>query len=42
MLHTNGSLTIQKLDLEHAGVYQCFLRNVAGETSKSTWLKVTT
>ncbi|WAQ96469.1 SDK-like protein [Mya arenaria] len=39
-LHPNGSLTVEKLDMDHAGVYQCFLRNIAGETSKATWLKV--
>jgi len=39
-LHANGSLTIVNLDLEHSGVYQCFLRNVAGEMSKPTWLQV--
>ncbi|KAL4239205.1 Protein sidekick-2 [Mactra antiquata] len=40
MLHSNGSLTVSQLDLEHAGMYQCFLRNIAGETSKATYLKV--
>lgn len=39
-LHPNGSLTVSQLDLEHDGVYQCFLRNAAGETAKATWLKV--
>ena len=39
-VHANGSLSVTKLDLEHAGMYQCFLRNAAGETSKSTWLTV--
>ncbi|XP_053380573.1 protein sidekick-2-like [Mercenaria mercenaria] len=39
-LHPNGSLAVSQLDLEHDGVYQCFLRNAAGETAKATWLKV--
>ena len=40
ILHDNGTLTVSRLDLDHAGVYQCFIRNEAGETSKSTWLRV--
>ena len=39
-MHDNGTLTVSRLDLDHAGVYQCFIRNEAGETSKSTWLRV--
>ena len=31
---------ISQLDLKHAGMYQCFVRNDAGESSKATWLKV--
>ena len=39
-IHSNGNLTISQLDLDHAGVYQCFIRNEAGETWLSTWLRV--
>ena len=37
-IHSNGTLQISQLDPDHAGVYQCFLRNEAGEAWRSTWL----
>ena len=39
-LFPSGTLMISQLDLEHAGLYQCFVRNEAGEASKVSWLKV--
>ncbi|XP_052268400.1 protein sidekick-like [Dreissena polymorpha] len=39
-IHSNGSLTINKILLDNDGVYQCFLRNAAGETYRVVRLKV--
>ena len=36
----DGSLKIQKLAMEDGGMFQCFVRNTAGEASAYTWLKV--
>ncbi|KAK3593323.1 hypothetical protein CHS0354_031382 [Potamilus streckersoni] len=39
-IDSNGTLTVEKLDVQNAGMYQCFARNVAGDAYKSVWLKV--
>ena len=39
-IHNNGTLQITQLDPDHVGVYQCFLRNEAGEAWRSTWLRL--
>ncbi|VEN62531.1 unnamed protein product, partial [Callosobruchus maculatus] len=39
-LQEDNSLLIKKLLISDSGMYQCFARNEAGESSLSTWLKV--
>ncbi|CAG9821930.1 unnamed protein product, partial [Phaedon cochleariae] len=42
LLEEDNSLVIKKLLISDNGMYQCFARNEAGESSLSTWLKVKT
>ncbi|XP_074029858.1 sidekick cell adhesion molecule isoform X2 [Leptinotarsa decemlineata] len=42
VLQEDNSLLIKKLLISDNGMYQCFARNEAGESSLSTWLKVKT
>ncbi|KAL3875338.1 hypothetical protein ACJMK2_033296 [Sinanodonta woodiana] len=39
-IDSNGTLTVERLDVQNAGMYQCFARNDAGDAYKSVWLKV--
>ncbi|XP_044015450.1 protein sidekick isoform X2 [Aphidius gifuensis] len=41
-IEENGSLTIKRLIMEYAGMFQCLASNDAGETSSYTWLKINT
>ncbi|ESO89015.1 hypothetical protein LOTGIDRAFT_106770, partial [Lottia gigantea] len=38
--YSNGTLVIENVDLPDAGIYQCFARNVVGESSDAIWLKI--
>ncbi|XP_031349288.1 protein sidekick isoform X2 [Photinus pyralis] len=42
IIEEDNSLVIKRLIMEDSGMYQCFARNDAGESSMSTWLKVKT
>ncbi|KAJ8966484.1 hypothetical protein NQ317_018469 [Molorchus minor] len=42
VVQEDNSLLIKKLSITDSGMYQCFARNEAGESSVSTWLKVKT
>ncbi|KAG5875405.1 hypothetical protein JTB14_028475, partial [Gonioctena quinquepunctata] len=42
LVQEDNSLLIKKLLISDNGMYQCFARNEAGESSLSTWLKVKT
>ncbi|KAF5283152.1 hypothetical protein FQR65_LT02664 [Abscondita terminalis] len=42
LIEEDNSLVIKKLVMEDSGMFQCFARNDAGESSVSTWLKVKT
>lgn len=39
-IEEDNSLLIKKLLMSDMGMFQCFARNIAGENSISTWLKV--
>lgn len=39
-IEEDNSLVIKKLLISDMGMFQCFAKNDAGETSMSTWLKV--
>lgn len=36
----DGSLVINRLTMDYAGMFQCLASNDAGESSSYTWLKV--
>lgn len=39
-MEEDDSFVIKRLTINDMGMYQCFARNEAGESSMSTWLKV--
>lgn len=39
-MEEDNSLVIKRLTILDMGMFQCFARNEAGESSMSTWLKV--
>ncbi|CAH0555093.1 unnamed protein product [Brassicogethes aeneus] len=41
-LEEDNSLVLKKILINDSGMYQCFAKNEAGESSLSTWLKVKT